>query len=324
MDYIDRLLFRVTEPGSTIRPRQRLRFEPLPPMEFEHPESDMPLTEIDDNPKARQLQELPFRPRFETNERQEADEAIRPRIHSEVEPKTVSGDRIGMAATTELLDAGHAMYPRRQNKPSSRPKDASVPAEARQKNLLLPDSRSDLIAKHQQARPYPATHASEQKSRLRELPSKSSPDAASLSYVAERLSQPGDEKRAGRQQLSEVPITVEQTSRLAKNSAPTVAPVSGNKTKAQDQQSMPGPLEPDIPRRSRPSGSRVESLGLSQKKRKAPQQPSLPETTININIGRIEVRATRTPAPLQPQPRPKSEPMSLDDYLTERSMGRNE
>jgi hypothetical protein len=321
MDYIDRLLFRVTEAGSIIRPRQRLRFEPLPPMEFEHPELGMPLTEIDDDPKARQLQELPFRPRFETNERQEADEAIRPRIHSEVEPKTDSGDRVGMAATTELLDAGHAMHPRRQNKPSSRPKDASVSAEARQKNPLLPDSRSDLIAKHQQARPYPATHASEQESRPRELPSKSSPDAASLSDAPERRSQPGDEKRAGRQQLSEAPITVEQTSRIAKNSAPTVAPVSENKTKAQDRQSMPGPLEPDLPRRSRPSGSRADSLGLSQNRRKVSQQTSLPEATININIGRIEVRATRTPAPLQPQPRPKSEPMSLDDYLNRKEHG---
>ena len=52
-----------------------------------------------------------------------------------------------------------------------------------------------------------------------------------------------------------------------------------------------------------------------------PQSPQPP--TIQVTIGRIEVRAVTTPPPLQvPQARKKSQPsLSLDDYLKQRSGG---
>lgn len=53
-------------------------------------------------------------------------------------------------------------------------------------------------------------------------------------------------------------------------------------------------------------------------------EPAEQETTIRVQIGRIEVRAVTAPAPSQAAPRaPKSKPtLSLDDYLKQRSEGK--
>lgn len=53
-----------------------------------------------------------------------------------------------------------------------------------------------------------------------------------------------------------------------------------------------------------------------------PVEPSRPAPTIQVTIGRIEVRATPPPASTQPKPRPASPVMSLDEYLRQRGGGK--
>jgi hypothetical protein len=48
-----------------------------------------------------------------------------------------------------------------------------------------------------------------------------------------------------------------------------------------------------------------------------------PESTIQVTIGRIEIRATQTPDKPAPKPRAASTTMSLDDYLKQRNGGRS-
>jgi hypothetical protein len=47
-----------------------------------------------------------------------------------------------------------------------------------------------------------------------------------------------------------------------------------------------------------------------------------PELTIEVNIGRVDVRALSVPAPTQSRAAGRSKPaLSLDDYLKERNRG---
>lgn len=54
----------------------------------------------------------------------------------------------------------------------------------------------------------------------------------------------------------------------------------------------------------------------------ASTEPSQPTPTIQVTIGRIEVRATAPVNPLSTQARPKPPVMSLDEYLRQRGGGR--
>lgn len=83
------------------------------------------------------------------------------------------------------------------------------------------------------------------------------------------------------------------------------------------------PLTPAIqPRPVSPAQPRINPASPS-----AFGEPSNPRArgaeapTIQVTIGRIEVRATPPPAPV-PKPRPASPTMSLDDYLRQRNEGR--
>ncbi len=126
----------------------------------------------------------------------------------------------------------------------------------------------------------------------------------------------------------------------AKNDAPLLsAASSGNDDRAADRPLLksetPASALPVLgPRQNRTSRDEIIALLAESRMQPAPKiapepLPSVskysapPQPTINVTIGRVEVKATRDAAPQPRQSQPKSSPsvMSLQDYLARRAAG---
>ena len=113
--------------------------------------------------------------------------------------------------------------------------------------------------------------------------------------------------------------------------APLSLPLPANNVREQDRRAMPFPINdskatgdvrmPFVPTViNRAATQRNVELPAEQKQ---PERPIQPPPTIQVTIGRVEVRATPPPSP-SATARPTSAPAvkSLDDYLRQREEGR--
>ena len=79
-------------------------------------------------------------------------------------------------------------------------------------------------------------------------------------------------------------------------------------------------LRPPESRHAPADPPRLASIAGSTEVRVEPQQGAA--ESIQVTIGRIDVRATRTAAPVAPPQRPRPAPMGLDEYLRRRNEDR--
>jgi hypothetical protein len=84
--------------------------------------------------------------------------------------------------------------------------------------------------------------------------------------------------------------------------------------------SIVAPLSPD----KRPGPAAVVAqprVEPAQRIEPPPAAPAEPTPTIQVTIGRVEIRATSPPVPAPKKQRPKPAVMSLDEYLRQRANG---
>jgi hypothetical protein len=297
-NYLDHLIARSLNQAETVQPRLPSLFEPLPWAVGQNQLSDISL-EQPDVTVASEETELAERSPFQMPKLQPAQLRSPP----PTDRLTSTVDRLSPtpAEKTSLVPPASPFLP-------------SPPPTV----LPSPPLASEEIQSHSSPLLSPSTTSTE----LEATPSGNSPKTAALpaiqpavvqqQIIVERVEQP----LPIWQQQEILPIQPMPPVELPPHEPQpplnqAIAPTLAETTIAATQPPIPrsptaAVVQPQI------TPSRQPVIATTE-----PVKPPQPTPTIQVTIGRIEVRATPA-APVQPKPRPASPAMSLDEYLRQR------